>query len=205
LETKTCATVPSVGNPPSISRAGAGACRTRSSQLRHPYLGRRTTSTRNCAGTMSRRSPVSRQSDEGHCHSTGNCGLRYRPPFRCVADAQEAIRGSCGAWWYAQLAQSDWPPQSRRRCSPRPARRLRARVTSDLQATSRRACQNDDAQFLNDLAESIVLYALGNQHRPQRAGIVGKRIGENRHADTRSCVTTRRELFCIGAGVSRAA
>ena len=39
-------------------------------------------------------------------------------------------------------------------------------------------------QFLNDLTEPFVLYALGNQHRLQRAGIIGKRIGENSHGDT---------------------
>ena len=48
-----------VGSPPSINRLGAGACTTPFSQARQAYLGRRTTSTRNCAGTISSRSPVS--------------------------------------------------------------------------------------------------------------------------------------------------
>src|SRR3712207_8279069 len=48
----------SVGSPPSITRAGASACTT-ASQARQAYLGRRTTSTRSCAGTMSRRSEAS--------------------------------------------------------------------------------------------------------------------------------------------------
>src|ERR1039458_5769284 len=48
--------VASVGMPPSISRAGARACTTPSSQRRQAYFGRRVTSTRNCAGTMSSRS-----------------------------------------------------------------------------------------------------------------------------------------------------
>lgn len=39
LETRTCATVASVGNPPSTRRAGAGACTTTSSQARQAYLG----------------------------------------------------------------------------------------------------------------------------------------------------------------------
>ena len=51
--------VASVGMPPSISRAGAGACTTPSSQGRQAYFGRRVTSTRNCAGTMSSRSLLS--------------------------------------------------------------------------------------------------------------------------------------------------
>jgi len=51
--------VASVGMPPSISRAGARACTTPSSQRRQEYFGRRVTSTRNCAGTMSSRSLLS--------------------------------------------------------------------------------------------------------------------------------------------------
>ena len=43
----------------SISRAGAGDCTTKSSQARQAYFGRRTTRTRNCAGTTSRRSLTS--------------------------------------------------------------------------------------------------------------------------------------------------
>ena len=48
--TSTWATSVSVGSPPSISRAGAGAWTTALSQARQPYLGRRVTITRNCAG-----------------------------------------------------------------------------------------------------------------------------------------------------------
>lgn len=51
--------VASVGSPPSINRAGASACRTPSSHARQAYLGRRVTTTRNCAGTMSSRSLLS--------------------------------------------------------------------------------------------------------------------------------------------------
>jgi hypothetical protein len=39
LETRTWATVASVGDPPSISRAGAAACSTPSSHLRQAYFG----------------------------------------------------------------------------------------------------------------------------------------------------------------------
>jgi len=72
-------------------------------------------------------------------------------------------------------------------------------------------------QFLDDLAQSLVLHPLGNQHRLQRAGIVGERVRQNRHDGIRSSVAARRELLhrtdslcrnhpgCIGAGVSRAA
>lgn len=45
LETNTWATIASVGMPPSIRRAAAGACTTTSSQVRQAYLGRRTTRT----------------------------------------------------------------------------------------------------------------------------------------------------------------
>ena len=72
-------------------------------------------------------------------------------------------------------------------------------------------------QFLDDLTQPLVLHPLGNQHRLQRAGIVGKRIRQNGHGGIRSCVTRRSERFspadspcrshagCIGAAVSRAA
>ena len=72
-------------------------------------------------------------------------------------------------------------------------------------------------QFLDDLEKPLVADALGNQHRLQRAGIVGKSIRQNGHGRIRTCVAVRREHFqradslcrnhpgCIGAGVSRAA
>ena len=72
-------------------------------------------------------------------------------------------------------------------------------------------------QFLDDLTEPLVLRPLRNQHRFQRARIVGKRIRQNSHGKIRSCVAANRERFqhadslcrnhpgCIGAGISRAA
>ena len=72
-------------------------------------------------------------------------------------------------------------------------------------------------QFFDDLTQPLVLHPLRNQHRLQRAGIVGKRICQNSHGGIRSCVVLRRERFqcadslcrnhpgCIGAGISRAA
>src|SRR5437763_14189325 len=51
----TWATSRSVGRPPSISRAGAGACTTVPSQVRQAYFGRRVTITWYCAGTTSSR------------------------------------------------------------------------------------------------------------------------------------------------------
>ncbi len=60
--TSTWATIASVGRPPSISRAGAGACTTASSHARQAYFGRRVTSTRYCAGITSSRCEVSRRS-----------------------------------------------------------------------------------------------------------------------------------------------
>ena len=72
-------------------------------------------------------------------------------------------------------------------------------------------------QFLDDLTEPFVLGPLRNQHRFQRARIVGKRIRHSGHNAIRPCITLRRERFpcadllcrnhpgCIGAGISRAA
>jgi hypothetical protein len=57
--TSTCATVASVGMPPRISRADAGACMTPAVRERQAYLKRRVTMTRNWAGTMSSRSETS--------------------------------------------------------------------------------------------------------------------------------------------------
>ena len=59
MATSTWATIASVGSPPLISRSGAGACTTASSQARQAYLGRCVTITRNCAGITSSRSEVS--------------------------------------------------------------------------------------------------------------------------------------------------
>src|SRR5438128_6837832 len=55
----TWATSASVGMPFSISRSGAGAWLTSPSQARQAYLGRRRTSTLNCAGVTSSRSETS--------------------------------------------------------------------------------------------------------------------------------------------------
>ena len=72
-------------------------------------------------------------------------------------------------------------------------------------------------QLLDDLTQSLVLCPLRDQHRLQRAEIVGKRIRQNGHSGIRSCTALRRERFsqadspcrshpgCIGAGISRAA
>ena len=72
-------------------------------------------------------------------------------------------------------------------------------------------------QLFDDLEKPLVADALRNQHRFERAGIVGKSIRLNGHGRIRTCVAVRRERFrradslcrnhpgCIGAGVSRAA
>jgi hypothetical protein len=72
-------------------------------------------------------------------------------------------------------------------------------------------------QLFDDLAEPVVLHALGEEHRLQRARIVGKDIRRDCHDGIRSCATMRRERLqradslcrnhpgCSGAGVSRAA
>jgi hypothetical protein len=95
--------VASVGNPPPISRAGAGACMMPSSQARHAYLGRRVTRIRNCAGTRSSRSLLS-------------------SPIRCNSP-----------WQQGQVLSSMSTTTSiRGRCvgmAPRLPRRLRARAS----------------------------------------------------------------------------
>ena len=53
-------------------------------------------------------------------------------------------------------------------------------------------------QLLDDLTQPIVLRPLRNQHRLQRAGIVGKCIRRDRHGGSRSCVALRRERFQRG-------
>jgi hypothetical protein len=50
-------------------------------------------------------------------------------------------------------------------------------------------------QFFDDLAKPLVLCPLGNQHRLQRAGIVGKSVRRDCHGGIRSCTTARRELL----------
>ena len=72
-------------------------------------------------------------------------------------------------------------------------------------------------QLLDDLAQPLVLDPLGKQHRLQRAGIVGKRIRQDRHGASRPCRRTASRALrsalihfaadqpgCSGAGVSRA-
>jgi hypothetical protein len=48
-------------------------------------------------------------------------------------------------------------------------------------------------QFLDDLLQSLGTCALGQQHRLERTGIVGKRVGHDRHAAIRSWTAMRRE------------
>src|SRR6516164_3058633 len=94
------ATMASVGRPPSISRAGADDWTTTLSQARQAYLGRCTTSTRNCAGTTSSRSLTS-------------------SPIRCSAPLQHG----------QVLSSTSTRVSTRGRCAgkdPRLARRLRA-------------------------------------------------------------------------------
>ena len=50
-------------------------------------------------------------------------------------------------------------------------------------------------QFLDDLTQPFVLHPLGNQHRLQRAGIVGKRIRHNGHGRSRIMRRTASRAF----------
>jgi IstB-like ATP binding protein len=81
-----------VASPPSIRRGGAGACTTTSVQARQGYFGRRTTSTRNCTGTTSRRSGTS---SPMRCSVPAQQGTRCcsrRPPSRFGAGASAVCR-----------------------------------------------------------------------------------------------------------------
>ena len=81
----------------------------------------------------------------------------------------------------------------------------------------RAAAEAMTLQFLDDLEKPLIAHPLCNQHRLQRAGIVGKSIRLNGHGRIRTCTALRREHFyradslcrnhpgCIGAGISRAA
>ena len=101
----------------SITRAGAGAWTITSSQARQAYLGRRTTSTRNCEGTMS-------------------SFLLISSPMQCRLAS--AARAGLGLDIYSRLDL--W--QVRRQTTPRLARRLRlasSRIGGDLASASAEA------------------------------------------------------------------
>ncbi len=133
----------SVGNPPSIRRAGAGACTTTSSHLRQAYLGRRVTSTRNCAGTMSSRSGGRpRRSGARDPSSRGRIAHRYRQGSQPAAGAPVGNRG-CGA--DAPHAAPAVPPRGVHGQRLRPARPPQARAAADLPAGSRPGGRSDAA------------------------------------------------------------
>src|SRR5271167_300210 len=82
--------------PPSISRAGAGACTTVPGQARQASFGRRVTITRNCAGTTSSRSEVSSPitvivaRQHGHAVSSGASVTSIRG--KCAGSAPRLAR-----------------------------------------------------------------------------------------------------------------
>jgi hypothetical protein len=95
------ATSRSVGRPPSISRAGAGACTIAASQVRHPYFGRRVTITWYCAGTTSSR-----------CERSS--------PITCIALPQQGQAVSCGSTTTSTRGRySGNGPRAARRCFER--------------------------------------------------------------------------------------
>src|SRR6266576_1871216 len=177
--------VPSVGNPPSISRAGAGACMTPSSHDRQAYLGLRVTRTRNCAGTMSSRSLLS---SPIRCNSPWQQGQILSSMSTTIS-----IRGKCAG------------------NAPRLPRRLRARAIRPPGGTLvlvglvggcdlfdifqaqqhlllgqrlRPAAKSVSLQLLDDLTQPLALVPLGKQHRLQRLDIVREVIA--RHQCSRS-------------------
>ena len=86
LLTNTCASVASVGRPPGIRCAAAGAWVTPSVQPRQAYFGRMVTMTRSCAGTMSRRSV---RSSPIRCS-----GPQPQGQFRLSGSITTSMRGS---------------------------------------------------------------------------------------------------------------
>ena len=82
--------------PPSISRAGAGACTTVPAQARQANFGRLVTITRNCAGITSSRSEVSSPitvigaRQHGHAVSSGTSVTSIRG--RCAGSAPRLAR-----------------------------------------------------------------------------------------------------------------
>jgi hypothetical protein len=114
----------SVGNPPSISRSGAGACTTTPVQARQASLGRLVTSTRNRAGSTSSRSALSApistsgpsqqgqvsRSGSSTCLRRGKCAGDWRPrnlPLGCVHERNRRLAQRSGllrrphAWFSA--------------------------------------------------------------------------------------------------------
>ena len=91
--TSTWATVPSVGSPPWISRAGAGACTTPSSQARQAYFGRGSPAPgpgpAQCRGARTR----PRRSDAAVPRSTGTPCSRHPQGSQSAASGPAALLG----------------------------------------------------------------------------------------------------------------
>src|ERR1700723_1136327 len=178
---RTWATVASVGNPPSISRAGAAVCSTPSSHLRQAYLGLTVTSPLNCAGTMSSRSLLS---------APMQCSWRWQ--HGQVLSSISTISSTRGKW-------AGNEPRLLRRRSARADRSAgvigfaASQALLDVLETEqhlvfgqalRPSAKPMSLQFLDDLTQPLVLHPLGEQHGLQGAGIIGKCVA--RHPQIRS-------------------
>ncbi len=167
--------VASVGMPPSISRAGAGACTTPSSQRRQAYFGRRVTSTR-----------------ELRRHDVQPLALVLADPVQLalaagaglVIDVDDDLdpwqmrrqRAAIGA---SLLGPRGSFGRNRLICYRRIARRRLLDVFKAEQHLifGQRlgpAAKTVPLQFPDDLAQPLTLALLGEQHRFQRLEIVGQ-------------------------------
>ena len=210
--------------PPSIKRAGAGACATASSHVRQAYLGLRVTSTRNRAGTMSSRSETSSPIrcswplQQGHALSSRSTMISTRG--RCVGNAPRFIRRFCaraarsaGAF-FSTAASSlacfcSTSSNSNKVFEPEQKLIFRQRLGAAAEAVT--------LQLPDHLYETLVAQALGQQHRFQRRGIVGQPVIRRRHDGRRPYFPglfepfqhpdslCRRHPGCAGAAISRAA
>ena len=177
--------VASVGIPPSISRAGAGACTTPSSHWRQAYFG-----------------PDRDQHPELRRHDIQPLALVFadpvqRAPAAAAGFVVDVDGGLNPRQMRRQRAAIGSPLRnsglSRGRCRLLRARRITGRRLLDvfqpqqhlvLGQRLRPAAKLVALQVLDDLTQPFVLHPLGEQHRFQRLGIVGQSIA--RHDQIRS-------------------
>ena len=166
--------VASVGMPPSISRAGAGACTTPSSQRRQAYFGRRVTSTREL-----RRHDVQPLAlvlaDPVQLTLAAGAGLAVDIDDDLDPWQMRRQRAAIGA---SLLGPRGSFGRSRLICYRRIARRRLLDVFEAEQHLIFRqrlgpAPKTVPLQLLDDLAQPLTLALLGEQHRFQRLEIVG--------------------------------
>jgi hypothetical protein len=187
LETNACATVASVGRPPSMRRAGAGDWTTTSSQARQAYLGRRTDEHPELRGNdVELLAHVLADPVQGPLAARAGLVLDVdeRLEARRMRRQGAAVRAS-----FARAVRAR---------GSRPGFRLRGRLRLALLGILERqqqlvfrqalgaAAEAVTLQVLDDLSEPFGALTLGDQHRLQRFRIVGERLDRLRHGSTTS-------------------